>query len=174
MTRASALALALACAAGCLAKSLDQEAIDALGPETTEPGPRHRPGQPCLVCHGEGNPSEARTAVLGGTVYQHASDANGVGNVDVRITDADGTIFEVHSNTVGNFMVVVDPGVGQPLEGEGVLSVPAAPVFPLTVDVTDGLTVTPMRNAIQREGSCAACHTAPAGAGSNGRVYLQP
>ena len=44
--------------------------VAALGPEdpSVPPGPDHRPGQPCLVCHGGSGPASAQFAV-GGTVY---------------------------------------------------------------------------------------------------------
>ena len=49
----------------------DQE-VAALGGEApgVSPGPTHRPGQPCNVCHGGVGPANLRFSVAG-TVYQY-------------------------------------------------------------------------------------------------------
>jgi hypothetical protein len=169
-TVAGLVALSLAVACG---PSLEDEEAEALGPEVGDPGPTHRPGQPCLVCHSERDSRGGVKFVVAGTIYELIDDPRGFAGAEVEITDAAGEVLVVHSNEAGNFMVSVDPGVAEPEEGEdGDLAVPAAPLFPLRVTVRSGAREQVMRNVIGREGSCAHCHTNPAGARSNGRVFL--
>ena len=167
--RAAAPLAALALLAGCW-PSVEEEAARDLGPEVGEEGPTHRPGQPCLACHGERySPGEA-VFVLAGTVYERATDPRGLYGAEVRMTDAEDRTFTVLTNQAGNFMVAA--GDDDEGEGEGYLRVPFRPTFPIRVDVRRGATEKVMRNVIGREGSCAACHTDPPGATSAGKVFV--
>ncbi|HTM20572.1 MAG TPA: hypothetical protein VL172_08700 [Kofleriaceae bacterium] len=163
---------ALLLLAGCPA-SLEEEAEHALGPEVGDEGPTHRPGQPCLVCHSAQHDPGEEEFVLAGTVYERAADTSGMADIEVRMTDADGRAFSALSNQAGNFMVRVDTDVADPTQDDdGRVRIPFAPTFPVTVEVRRGALTKEMRNIIGREGSCAACHTDPADARSNGRVFL--
>lgn len=166
----------LACTQGCIWPSpKDKQRSDlgpAAGPGEDEGSPFHRPGQPCLVCHGS-------QFVVAGTVFHGSSDpaTNGAAGVRVAITDADGRAFTpVLTNLTGNFMVRIEGGLAAPVdEGEGRLAIPFTPRFPLRVTVSDATMtiVRPMRSLIEREGSCAGCHGPSPGASSAGRVYLE-
>jgi cytochrome c553 len=172
---AVALGSVIGATGACLSPSLEQESIDSLGPETGRPGPRHRPGQPCLWCHGAGAPSEASVAVVAGTVYRRPGDPMGADDVTVTITDANKTVFAVRTNLAGNFMVRLDEGLSAPFEdNEGILFVPTAPTFPLRVEIAAGASQAKMRSVIHREGSCNACHGETTSATSAGRIVLEP
>ena len=104
--------LSLAFTAGCIVES-PQERDPRVQGDYEDGDEEHRPGQPCLLCHGEGHfpaaPGEDIFAVAG-TVYPAIdSDENdGLGNVEVAITDATGTTYRVQTNDAGNFMLEVD------------------------------------------------------------------
>ncbi len=146
--------LALLCSA-CIGITNDDRARDALGPEYTEPGPRHRAGQPCLLCHSDIYGQSPYFAVAG-TVYQ-LDGVSGAGGVQVQLVDATGDEFIAITNDVGNFFV---------REREW------SPTFPLSADLNDGVNRIGMRSPISREGSCAACHSAPMSATSAGPIVI--
>ncbi len=166
--KAAQLAILLALP-GCW-PSLEEEAARDLGPEVGDEGPTHRPGQPCLACHGERYAPGEEIFVLAGTVYERPTDTLGLRGAEVIMTDADDRRFTVLTNQTGNFMVSVDDE--QEEAEEGWLVIPFEPTFPVRVSVRRGATETLMRNVIGREGSCAACHTDPPGATSNGKVFV--
>lgn len=158
---------------GACEKSRDEAAADALGPEVGDPGPTHRPGEPCLVCHDERDGRGEKLFVVAGTVYERASDTRGTEGVEVVITDAEDQQLSVFTNEAGNFWISVDPDVAVPeLDEEGGLDVPRAPVFPLRVAVRRGAFDENMAGVIGREGSCAHCHFDPPGATSAGKIFL--
>lgn len=132
--------------------------VEALGPET--PGEDldglHRRGQPCVVCHGPDGPAETELA-LGGTVYERADEDAVAQGATVRVTDASGTIHEATTNQAGNFWFLTDPEI----------------LFPARVEVQLDERTVKMRSAIQREGSCAACHADEGGPSQMPRVYLE-
>jgi hypothetical protein len=168
------LALLLSLLAAC---SYERERADALGPETEEPGPRHRPGQPCLYCHSttQGDGRGELMFDLAGTVYKNRSDTSGAPDVEITIENADGTLIRVTSNRAGNFALISEPGLTQPIEtDEGIWRVPGPLVFPLHATVRLGGLELHMRNAIQRERSCSVCHATHPGAASNGHIYSVP
>jgi hypothetical protein len=109
-------------------------------------GPTHNPGSPCLLCH---------DFTLAGTIYLHASDTSGVAGVRITMTDATGHLFGAVSNATGNFFVT-----------ENI-------VFPVNVEISNGTSTKKMRNHIGQWGSCAECHSPPAGATSNGRIFVE-
>lgn len=119
-----------------------------------------RPGDDCLRCHG-GNPGGPETGrvesapafSVAGTVYG-APDANsdaGVGGATVQVTDANGSVLELRSNSAGNFYTS------------------RAVVFPVQVCVTrdgaSGCMVAPAPN-----GACNYCHSVPPNGGAPGRI----
>ena len=159
MTRAGLVALVLL--DGCFPFPPEAETADALGPEVegVEQGPLHRPGQPCLVCHGEDYTRGGVVFAVAGTIYRESGDEEGEPDVDVIMTDADGRVFTERTNEAGNFYIEA---------GE------AHPTFPMTVEVDgDGAPVRHMRSAIYREGSCSACHLIAVDEASAGRVVLE-
>jgi hypothetical protein len=163
-------ALALVAAAGCAVDWPVASRGDQLGPEVTERGPLHRPGQPCLWCHG-GPAPRAQEFLIAGTVYLREADAEGVGGATVTMTDATGATFAATTNAAGNFYVTLGGGGGR--GREGLLVVATAPVFPLTVSVAAVGAQSRMRSKIERDGSCAGCHREPPGAALVGKVYVE-
>ena len=138
--------------------------VASLGPEgSAPPGPLHRPGQPCVVCHGGRGPAKAQFS-LGGTIYDSPYDpmskSNVLSAVNVTLTDSTMKTHKTATNAAGNFFVHVDEW---------------APAYPVHVqlDYTDGTTQT-MVTHIGRDGSCAGCHHDPSGTASPGHVYLLP
>jgi hypothetical protein len=163
--------------AGCLVDppQLDDPAVQG---EYEDGDAEHRPGQPCLLCHGDGHfpipPGEIELA-LGGTVYSYIDDAEDMGleGVEVVITDAAGLEISASSNRAGNFMLVVNGDVSTPTpRKKGRVDVPRALVYPLGVLIRQGANERRMETKIWRTGSCAHCHGAQPGRDSVGRVYL--
>ena len=144
--------------AACVDETHDRQ-VQALGPEdpAVAPGPLHRPGQPCVVCHGSEGPA-SRRFLVGGTVYAvQDQEAPAVG-AQVSLEDIGGARFVATTNAAGNFFVTPDEG---PLD------------FPLQAQVAKGSDPPEMMGTnINRDGSCADCHAPKAGPTSPGRVYL--
>ena len=132
-------------------------AVAALGPEApgVPKGPLHRPGQPCVLCHGP--QGSATTFLLAGTVYISADSRMPIENVTVNVTDSASHKATATSNCAGNFFVT-----------------PAGftPDAPLWVTLGQGDVFRQMDTAIYREGSCAACHHDPKGPAAVGHVFL--
>jgi hypothetical protein len=171
---AAALLLALA-VCGCYPFPPEAETADALGPEApgVSTGPLHRPGQPCLVCHGDNYQRGGVVFEVAGTVYRRAGDEDGQVGADVVMTDADGRTFTARTNLAGNFTVEVDTALSAPRQrDEGQLDIDFAPTFPLVVEVDADGEERHMRSAIYREGSCSACHLREVDELSAGRVVL--
>lgn len=145
---------------GCVNNPIHDEDVEALGPEApgVPPGPLHRPGQPCLVCHGPYGPAPAQFSV-GGTVYETAEPAAPAVGAEVRIEDVTGASVTLETNAVGNFYVLLRD---------------FDPTYPIEPRVTsaDGTMVQTMTTYIARNGSCAVCHTNAAGPTSAGPVVL--
>lgn len=147
--------------AGCIASSPETEAEDALGSnEHAEDflgdeghvrgnGDKHRPGQPCLVCHdGEFE--------LAGTVFARDEWAgplhrDGDAVVCVWHEDLSDQACAGTSGGFGNFHSLTDDGGRHRI-----------PPFPLHVllrrDNRHGPITAVMRSVIHRERSCAGCH----------------
>jgi len=151
------LPLALLVGSGCYDTVHDQD-VAALGSDPAPPGPQHRPGQPCLVCHGGSGPASLQLST-GGTVYDTQGQTAPSSGTLVTIEDIDGHFFNATSNDVGNFFTTQNEFV---------------PHYPIQMTVTsaDGSVSQSMLTHSSREGSCAACHQAPAGPSSPGPVYL--
>jgi len=133
------------------------DAIAALGPEAADvpPGPLHRPGQPCLLCHRDGGQAPAFT--LAGTVVANVTSEVPVAGVSILVVDAANTRFTMLSNCAGNFFVT---------------SQEYAPHYPVWFSVRDGAIQRDMQSPAYREGSCGACHTRPVSPSSPGPVYV--
>jgi len=167
---------------GCIGTTPEQAAEDALGdtdhrvPQDDgdiETGPRHRPGQPCLVCHSEAHNPGGEIFVIAGTVYERPSSVTGLGGVTVSMTDAEGRAFDALTNPVGTFYVRVEGDLDAPrLRSEGELQLPFTPTFPVRVELSRDADTIEMRSSIQREGSCAGCHERLASDSSPGQIYL--
>ena len=167
----TALAGAALAASACLGTTPEEELASAAGPDEGEEGPTHRPGQPCLACHGEDYTPGGQVFAVAGTVYLHAGDTRGLEGAEVEVTDADGSVFSAHTNRTGNFMMSVG---GDGRASEGWVRLASAPVFPLRVLVRRDTGEKRMRSFIQREGSCAICHDrAGPGAASAGKVFVE-
>jgi hypothetical protein len=134
------------------------QAVAALGPETfgLDKGPMHRPGQPCLTCHGGQGPASPELSVAG-TVYETQPAIQWLETATVTLTDAKGTIRELKTNKTGNCLVRKDEWT---------------PVYPMLVSVSFAGVTIDMVTHVGRSGSCADCHTDPAGPASAGHVYL--
>jgi hypothetical protein len=136
------------------------DAVAALGGETPgiPPGPLHRAGQPCLVCH-DGASGDPPAFSMAGTVFMDANAlAPLVGGV-VTLEGADGSTRAVITNAAGNFYL-------SPTD-----YLPDYPVHVTSV-ASGGVSVL-MHSHIGGNGSCAGCHADPAGPGSPGHVYFQ-
>ncbi len=132
--------------------------VQGLGGEAPDvaPGPLHRPGQPCLACHGEQGPS-SHTFVTGGTVYAVQGQSAPATDAQVVIEDVNGSVYTMTTNEAGNFYIMT----GQ-----------WSPVLPAEVQVAQGKISQQMITHIGRDGSCADCHTRTTSPTSPGPVYL--
>jgi hypothetical protein len=163
------LSLAAALLAGCGNPVLDAR-IEALGGEAdgVEPGEFHRPGQPCVLCHGKYGGAEPQMSV-GGTIFAAPTVGDGkplpVEGVKVLLFDAEkkSPPNEIKTNCIGNFYVTVDDW---------------NPSFPLHAEIEYGKPGAPdlrrrqvMSTWIQRDGSCAGCHVGSRNQGSPGWVF---
>jgi len=133
-------------------------AIAALGDEApgVPRGPLHRPGQPCLDCHGASHDARPVFSVAG-TVYARQQTRVPLNHVAVELVDSGGRKFNATTNCAGNFYI-------QPGE--------FTPQYPLWVTVSVGDLKLDMESPIFPEGSCSACHAEPVGPASPGHAYL--
>jgi hypothetical protein len=133
------------------------EAVTSLGDEKAgvSPGPLHRPGQPCLVCHGGSGPGPDFT--MGGTVFQTKGSETPVQGATVHIESKNGETHDSVTNEVGNFYFSSREFI---------------PTYPLVVTVSKGEVTQKMSTHVGRDGSCAGCHVDPEGPSSPGRVWL--
>jgi hypothetical protein len=132
-------------------------AIAQLGGEQAgvTPGPLHRPGQPCVLCHSSrGGELEFS---LAGTVYVDASSKTPIEDVNVRVVDSQNRKYLAQTNCAGNFFIT-------PAE--------FAPDFPIWLGLDRGSIVRDMDTPVYREASCAGCHADPLSNSSPGHVFL--
>jgi len=143
--------------AACVDESHELQ-VQALGDEApgVKRGPLHRPGQPCLVCHGASGPS-SHEFVMAGTVYAVQGQSAPARGAQVLIEDQRGSSYVATTNEVGNFYITTDQW---------------APTLPAQVQVSQGDNSQQMLTHIGRDGSCSDCHTQTPGPTSPGRVYL--
>jgi hypothetical protein len=175
--RASCVALALGgtCLSAALAWACNDPVHDArvsaLGDEKpgVPAGPNHRPGQPCLTCHGGDGPSKVELSVAGTIFQTAAADSPPLAGATVTIFDAtqladagDGISRPpqvVGTNAAGNFYI--------PRSSWS----PFFPLHDISVSFAGGAP-TMMHTNVGRDGSCGTCHFDPKGADSHGHVYL--
>jgi hypothetical protein len=152
-----AAVLAIAAFGGCVDATHDEQ-VAALGGEApgVAPGPDHRPGQPCLVCHGSEGPAKSSFSVAGTVyaVFKQSAPANGA---EVQIEDINGDVFQSPTNAVGNFYVLTSQW---------------EPTYPIQMQVSYEAASNQMLTHVGREGSCAACHQSTPGPASPGPVYV--
>lgn len=134
------------------------DAVSALGPEAPgeRPGPTHRHGQPCLVCHGGSGPGKPEFSI-GGTVYAVKGQPQTIEGATVHLVDSRNEKRDVNTNAAGNFYIEASAWV---------------PVGPINVTVSLGAISIPMGTHIGRDGSCASCHAEPASTSTVGHVYV--
>lgn len=156
MTRAWLAALLVL---GC-GDPVHEDAVSSLGPEVNGvgPGPMHRPGQPCLTCHGGKGPGEPEFA-LGGTVFDGVDSNRPVPNALVRVLGADSRVLELRTNCAGNFWI----------DSSGF-----SLAFPAGAAVTTDRSERVMLTAMHRSGACADCHKAEPSSVSPGRLWIAP
>lgn len=135
---------ALLAGAGCSYDPVPQAIIDSLPPDEGEPGPNHRPGQPCNVCHSKYGGASPVFAVAG-TAYTLSMDGKLVpaANVSVTIRDSAGSKRPACTKPSGNFYI----------EAANWDTI----TYPLAATVGDRN----MSSLIGRDGSCASCHKLP-------------
>lgn len=122
--------------------------------------PEMFPGRDCVGCHID---NDGPPLAIGGTVYpyvlsgnapgllaQTGTDCFGVENVQVRIEDADGQVFELLTNRAGNFYVEGNPDeFAKPFSAEV--------IWPNALrDGTEQ--ISPMLATTPSYGGCAKCH----------------
>jgi hypothetical protein len=142
-------ALALALLGGSMALGcrdpVHDDAVEALGPETSgvPQGPEHRPGQPCTVCHGGDGPGSP-TFDLAGTVFAHPDSTQPLEGALVHVSDESGAERSAYTNRVGTFYWT-----------EGQLGLGS----PLWVSIEHCGQRVDMKTPIFREASCGKCHS---------------
>ncbi|NJK32702.1 MAG: hypothetical protein HC927_09985 [Deltaproteobacteria bacterium] len=121
--------------------------------------PRMHPGNDCLDCHQ--SRGEAEDVVLAGTVYgamNEADDCFGVEGVRVQITDSQAHVFELVSNSAGNFVLEFE---GEPGQVELVPPYSAKLIY----EGRERVMAT-----MQTLTSCNSCHTQTGANGAPGRI----
>lgn len=151
-------AVSLVCT-GCRNDPAAQSIIDSLGPEKGAPGPEHRPGQPCLACHGSYGPASQQFAVAG-TVFSLDATMKAIvpaKNVRVTIVDSNkSNSRKACTNAAGNFFILADSWTD--------ITYPLSPT-------AGGLA---MQSLVGRDGSCASCHRLPDTVPDRGANSLNP
>jgi hypothetical protein len=142
----------------CLGTTPEEQLKDSLGPYY-DGDEEHRPGQPCLACHGEGFTPGEEQFVVAGTVYPTPTSPRpdglgGLAGVLVEITDAQDRTVSVTTNRTGNFMFERGNEGGR---GRG--RIPFDLVYPLRIRISLGDVEQVMESVTWREGSCATCHS---------------
>jgi len=149
---------AMVAALGACADATHDEQVQALGGEAAgvAPGPDHRPGQPCLVCHGGEGPASATFSVAG-TVYAVFKESAPAVGAQVQIEDINGSVVVPLTNSAGNFYIAAQQW---------------QPTYPIQMEVSLGPASNQMLTHVGREGSCATCHQSLIGPASPGPVYV--
>jgi hypothetical protein len=142
----------------CAGDPVRDEAEAALGPEAPgeQPGPLHRAGQSCTTCHRD--EGSARAFAVAGTIFARAGERRGAEEVVVDLSDARGSRRRAVTNVAGNFFVAADDW---------------RPVWPVRAKLVVGGRERAMESVIQREGSCATCHSDPRGPASAGPILAE-
>jgi hypothetical protein len=162
--RGASMVVAVAALGACIGTTPEEQAQADLG-DHDDGDEEHRPGQPCLDCHSKDFNPGGDVFVVAGTIYRRVGDseAQGVEDAEVEITDDDGRTFVARTNRVGNFMVEVKPGESTRQKDDGKLRIGWEPRFPLRTLVRFGSEMQEMDSYIWRDGSCASCHRGDVG-----------
>jgi hypothetical protein len=157
------VALAAVLAPFACVDTVHTDAVQALGPEDpgVSPGPLHRPGQPCVTCHGGSGPAHTQFS-MGGTVYAVDRSSQPAVGAIVSLEDVTGATYNATTNSAGNFYMTLSQFS------------PQYPVSVMQVTSADGSQNQAMTTLINRDGSCADCHANPRGPDSEGPIYLAP
>lgn len=160
VARARPLAIgAVLVSVGC-GDPVHDQLVASLGAEdpNVAPGPTHRPGQPCLACHGDLGPAKVAFSI-GGTVYAAEGKPLPATGAIVQVEDQDGHTANLTTNVAGNFFVTSSSFL------------PNYPIrnFVWSADAKEQAVMFSLSN---REGSCATCHYNPPGPNSPGPVFL--
>ncbi len=173
---------------GCGDPSHD-DAVAALGPEdpAVPRGPTHRPGQPCLTCHGGSGPG-GTTFSIGGTAYETQTLPLADGGASppsaplvgatVQLTDSLNSTFNTTTNSAGNFYIAKRDWAPTAPIGGLEQSPDGGPDLNHEIQICQGPCAAPtgavaaMVSQIGRDGSCADCHFSPRGPLSAGPLYL--
>lgn len=156
--------------------------LTALGddfPAGLEETQYHRPGQPCVTCHGKRGSASPKFSVAGTVFWGSCNisktdfadekiraekcDLTPVKNAEVRFVDYLGTPVCAVTNCWGNFTVP-----------DGQIGFPFLVSVSKRLDNGDLLVERQMQGHVAREGSCAGCHDNPRRADSPGQIYLFP
>ena len=150
--------LAMAASMAACADATHEQQVQALGGEAAgvAPGPEHRPGQPCLVCHGGEGPASSSFSVAG-TVYAVFKESAPAVGAQVQIEDITGAVFRSPTNAAGNFYVTTSQW---------------QPTYPTQMQVSLMAASNQMLTHVGRDGSCATCHQSSSGPSSPGPVYV--
>jgi len=156
--RFAPLAIAWAIASAQACDPVHDDAQANLGGETAgeRPGPTHRPGEPCLLCH-DGKVGDPRAFAVAGTVFEDPSARAGLSGVTVTLKDSAGAVSTTTTNRAGNFYVT---------------AAAFTPIYPVRASLSYRGQTAEMRSLVGRDGSCAGCHTDPSGPASPGHVYF--
>jgi hypothetical protein len=162
MARSIVLAILVALLPAC-SDPVQSHLVDSLGGETpgVPKGPLHRPGQPCLACHGHYGPADTEFS-LAGTVYQDLTSQTPLVDAIVHLVDSNKTEFKAGVNCAGNFFVLKDD---------------FNPTFPVGASIQYGTImgmpyIKSMDSPIYREGSCAICHAGDGNSYTTAHIYL--
>jgi hypothetical protein len=132
--------------------------VAALGPEPGgPPGPTHRPGQPCLTCHGGRGPADLELSI-GGTVYQVRGGNVGAPGITVVINDGTTAERRTTTNDVGNFYFKREDW---------------DVAFPLDIYIVADNAQRNMTTRVGRDGSCATCHRNPGDTSHMPGIYVR-
>jgi hypothetical protein len=142
--------------------------VDALGGEQpgVPAGPLHRPGQPCLACHGEYGPANSEFA-FAGTIYADSIGKIPLPDAKVTFVDVKGNMHETGANCVGNFFIMKGDYKPEPPVWTTVIFGTMPGMMMEDVPISKDMT-----SPIYREGSCATCHADPPGVDAVGHVFL--
>jgi predicted small lipoprotein YifL len=116
-------------------------------------GPTMLPGADCIACHSPGNFEEDEDDAfwsLAGTVFEDLLGSDGASGVTVRVTDADGKVVTLESNSAGNFYTT------------------SSVTFPISAEVERDGVVKEMGTQ-PTTGACNSCHACEGSAG--GKLY---
>jgi hypothetical protein len=171
-----------ALAAACNQDPVHNDAVAALGPEApgVAPGPNHRPGQPCVTCHGGSGPA-SRQFSIGGTAYltQVTPYPDGgsppasppAAGATVSLTDSKNSKFSTMTTESGNFFVyLTDWAPVAPIGG--VTTDGGVPDQSHAIQIAQGTNLVVMYSHIGRDGSCSDCHFYPPGPLTPGPIWL--